>query len=320
MTLSRHLARLGSTMLVALAPRADAKPEAGRRQGVGRRLAQRRADHDRRRGRREPPFMPKTKALLEDQGATLRRTLHQLSLVLPVARLDPARPVRAQHQHRRQRAALGRLRDVPRARARAVDARDLAAGGRLPHGDDRQVSEPLRAGEGRRAARLGRVVRRRQRACELRLRPQRERPHRRVRRRARGLSERRADRQGGRGDRDASARPTSRSSSTSCPTPAQPVGRGAAPRGHVRRRGAAADAFLRRGRRQRQAGLHPQPAAARRGPDRLSRGRVPAAPRSLQAIDDMVESIVGRSRRPASSTTPTSSTARTTAFTWASTG
>ena len=66
-----------------------------------------------------------------------------------------------------------------------------------------------------------------------------------------------------------------------CPAlqPAQPVGRGTAPRGHVRRRRAAAAALLRRGRRQRQAGLHPRAAAARPGPDRLSRVRVSKAHR-----------------------------------------
>ena len=73
-------------------------------------------------------FMPKTKALIEEQGTTFDELLRQLSVVLPVARLDPARPVRAQHQHRRQRAALGRLREVPPARARGVDDRHLAAG------------------------------------------------------------------------------------------------------------------------------------------------------------------------------------------------
>ena len=115
----------------------------------------------------------------------------------------------------------------------------------------------------------------------------------------------------------------SRSSSTSLPyTPHSPSV--AAPR----HEGMFADAplprhaGLRRGRRQRQA--RASSASCRRSTrstiawleDEYRRRLA-----SLQAVDDMVERIVGALRgERASSTTPTSSTARTTAFTWASTG
>ena len=210
--------------------------------------AQYRADPHRRRGRRQPPVHAQDQSAYREPRCGVRQFLRQLCVLLPFARLDPARAVRPQYPDRRQRAALRRLREAAPARAREVDRRDLAAGRGLPHRAGRQIHQPLHPRDRRRAARVERLVRRRQRPSELRLHAQRERSDRGLRPRARRLSERRADRQGGRGDRELGRSGPAVLSLRGDLHAAQPGGIAAAPQGSVRRCRAAAAAGVRRGR------------------------------------------------------------------------
>ena len=114
----------------------------------------------------------------------------------------------------------------------------------------------------------------------------------------------------------------SRCSSTSRPMrPAQPGDLGAAPRRPVRGRAPAAAALVRRAGRQRQA-RHTSPTCRRS--TRADRGAEPPQPRAAARAAGGRRPGRDRGRRararPAGSTTPTSSTPRTTASTWASTG
>ena len=118
-------------------------------------LARRIAEAARRQHRADPDsidedvgahrFMPKTKALLEDQGTAFEELLRQLPVLLSVAGLDPARTIRPQHPGRWQRAALRRLEKLRERGLEELDRRDLAAGRGLPHRAVRQVHQPLRA-------------------------------------------------------------------------------------------------------------------------------------------------------------------------------
>src|SRR5918994_289792 len=105
----------------------------------------------------------------------------------------PARPVLPQPPDRRQLAASGWCREVPRPRARGLHGRYLAARRGLPDGLGRQVHERLLRGS--RAGRVGRLVRDSRRSPEYP--PQRERPDPSLRSRALP-PRRRAGREGGR--------------------------------------------------------------------------------------------------------------------------
>ena len=129
----------------------------------------------RRRGRRHPRLHAQGQGADRGPGRRVRELLRDLPAVLPVARLDPARPVSAQHAGAGQPAARGRLSDFPPPRPRGVDDRHLAARRRLSHRVLRQVPERLHR-DRRAAAGLGRMARRQQRRLlQRQLQAQRER-------------------------------------------------------------------------------------------------------------------------------------------------
>ena len=139
-------------------------------------------------------FMPKTKALIEDQGAAFANYFISYPWCCP----SRASILRGQYAHNTNIVGneppwggyetfhgLGLEQSTLATWLQAAGYRTAMIGKYL----NRYTPE-----QRRRAARLGRMARRRQRACKLRLRPQRERPGGALRQRAAGLSERRADR------------------------------------------------------------------------------------------------------------------------------
>ena len=223
-------------------------------------------------------YMPNLQALAR-QGATFARAYYNDPLCAPLPRHHPDRPLRPQHRRHRERPPA-----VLRRRPAGPDGRGPAARGRLPHRLRRQVPQRVSRPGPRhlRPARLGllggapRRDHERDLALEhrVRLRPERQRHGRAPRRRAVRLRDRRLPRQGGR------LRPQGRRGRGAVlpraghPRAALPGHARAARRGPVPRPRGAPGAVVRRGRRQRQAGLHPRPAAVR---PRQGRREVPAA-------------------------------------------
>jgi hypothetical protein len=116
-------------------------------------------------------FMLKTKALLEDQGTTFANFFVSYPWCCP----SRATILRGQYAHN-----TGIVGNEPpgagsRSSANWVSRSRRSPSGcrpRLFHRDGRQIHQPLRAGEKWRAIRLGRVVRRWQRASKLQLQAQ----------------------------------------------------------------------------------------------------------------------------------------------------
>ena len=246
--------------------------------------------------------MAQTKALIADQGAVFANYFVTYSFCCP----SRTTILRGQYPHNHRiegnELAQRRLRQVHGARARATRPSPPGCRRRLPHGVLRQADERLRARGRSAVARLGRVVRRRRQVQELRLHAERERQARGLRPSARGPSDRRARPQGRRRD-PAQPTPTSRLFLSWPPTIRTARPAGAAPCRPLRRRAAAAVAVLRRGGRQ-PTSRPTSPTSRRSQPwqiealTRHNRERL----RALRAVDDLVATVVGRSRRPAGST------------------
>ena len=137
--------------------------------------------------------MPTVRSRLIDRGVSFSERLRGGPAVLPVAGDDPPWSVFAHHADLRHLASVRRGGTVQGPRPGAVHDRDMAAGCRLSHRDDRQVPERLRLDVVGRAGleRLERLGRHDRAGPVLRVPAQHERPHDLVRQLARGLLDRR---------------------------------------------------------------------------------------------------------------------------------
>ena len=89
----------------------------------------------------ELAYMPNVRRLLADQGVTFTHYYVSVSLCCPVAFVDSAGPVLAQHRRADERRRQRRLRDGVPPRDREVDDRHVAAECGLPDRLHRQVPE-----------------------------------------------------------------------------------------------------------------------------------------------------------------------------------
>ena len=234
--------------------------------------------------------MQNVNTLIGAQGADVREQLRQLLAVLPLAVHVPDRAVRPQPRRLEQHQPGWGVRPL-RGASRAQQPRGLAAPRRLLHGPDRQVPERVRE-QAARPARLVGVARRRPGSLPpLRLHHERQRRARRTTGSGPGTTSRTSS-PGRRSTLVQRRAPKSQpfflwltysaphsGGPYTDPDPPHQLRRrpeaATAIRPRLRLRAAAKTPELRRARRLRQAGRHPQASPPERQRDRLHRAQLP---------------------------------------------